>query len=508
MIEKNKKYAGILVAAGLMVVYLLFPTKNYYWDGIEFAQTIEDATVFGATLFHPNHLVYNIVGYALYELILSLGIEVRALTVLIAANSVMSAIAAFVFFQVCLKLFKSVQISVLLTIIFGFSATWWKFSTDANSYIPSILFSLLAFYFVLPGSRSRPFAVAILHSISMCFHQLSVFMFPVLIVGLLMHTSAERRREFLLPAFKYSVTAFALTFGSYWAAYNLQTNSSGIVGLFGWLTSFSPENGFLFNLKDCIKHTIGGDVKLLFGGRLNFIKEVIGPFTAVLSVIGVAALSLLLVRFIKAVRARSLGTSSNFEARDWMVWTCGAWLLIYHLFLFVWIPQNTFYRMFYLPPFVILLGYLFMKLRIAGQGRQMGLIFSIVLFCVNFLFLIYPYTFVRKETPLELALKMNEIWSDKSVVHYSNLSSDNRLIKYFNPQVEWRRHENFEISTLEANLYSGIIDGEDAWLETTAIDKIEENQNGSTWLNSNTEAQTNFKINDPAYNVEIRKVIR
>jgi len=48
-------------------IYLCFPTKNYYWDGIAFAQMIEDAPKLNASLVHPNHLIYNVVGYISYR---------------------------------------------------------------------------------------------------------------------------------------------------------------------------------------------------------------------------------------------------------------------------------------------------------------------------------------------------------------------------------------------------------------------------------------------------------
>jgi hypothetical protein len=43
----------------MLLVYLLFPTKNYYWDGIFFARVIEDASTLNPSLLHPNHLAGN-----------------------------------------------------------------------------------------------------------------------------------------------------------------------------------------------------------------------------------------------------------------------------------------------------------------------------------------------------------------------------------------------------------------------------------------------------------------
>ena len=52
-----------VLCLAIAAIYLAFPTKVYYWDGITFAQAIEDASSPNATLTHPNHLIYSYVGY-------------------------------------------------------------------------------------------------------------------------------------------------------------------------------------------------------------------------------------------------------------------------------------------------------------------------------------------------------------------------------------------------------------------------------------------------------------
>lgn len=44
-----------LTVLGLaFLIYLLLPTKMYYWDGVGFALTIERASNDLASLYHPN----------------------------------------------------------------------------------------------------------------------------------------------------------------------------------------------------------------------------------------------------------------------------------------------------------------------------------------------------------------------------------------------------------------------------------------------------------------------
>src|SRR5215208_6266456 len=157
---KPRQLAPWLIFIATSAIYLSFPTRVYYWDGIAFAQAIEDASGLNASLVHPNHLIYNFAGYIFYKLLLWLGFELRAITALQILNGLLSAACAGVLFGILMDTLRCVYLSVCLTLLFAFSATWWKFSTDANAYIPSVLFLLISFSLVLPGKKPRPLLTA------------------------------------------------------------------------------------------------------------------------------------------------------------------------------------------------------------------------------------------------------------------------------------------------------------------------------------------------------------
>src|ERR1044072_2883448 len=178
------------------VIYLSFPTRVYYWDGLVFAQMIEDANRLSPSLVHPNHLIYNFAGYLFYKLLRALGADIRALTALQILNSLLSALCARVLFSILMATLRSRYLSICLTVLFAFSATWWKFSTDANAYVPSVLFLLISFYLILPNRKSRPWLVAVQFFISMAFHELSVLAWPVLALGIfLQNDSLPKKRR-------------------------------------------------------------------------------------------------------------------------------------------------------------------------------------------------------------------------------------------------------------------------------------------------------------------------
>ena len=104
---------------------------------------------FHAILFHPNHLLYSALGYWLYSAALACGFSMRALSVLQIFNTVVSAAAGFVVFVLAKRITSSSSIALFCWLLFAFGATWWKFSTDADSYILSVFFLILTILFVL-----------------------------------------------------------------------------------------------------------------------------------------------------------------------------------------------------------------------------------------------------------------------------------------------------------------------------------------------------------------------
>ena len=143
--------AAILTALslGLLALYLAFPTKAYYWDGVVFAQAIEDVASHSAaviSLAHPNHLVYNFVGYFVYRLLHGFDANLRAITALQILNSIFSAGSATILFLILRETLRSIYLSACLTLLFALSATWWKFSTDANAHRTSVSGNMLLYH--------------------------------------------------------------------------------------------------------------------------------------------------------------------------------------------------------------------------------------------------------------------------------------------------------------------------------------------------------------------------
>ena len=551
-----------VLSLGLLALYLAFLTKAYYWDGVVFAQAIEDVAGRAApvsSLGHPNHLVYNFAGYFFYRLLRSLGLggDLRAITALQILNCFFSAGSATILFLILRNTLRSTYLPACLTLLFALSATWWKFSTDANAYIPSVFFLLLSFYLVLPERRPHPVWCALSFFAAMCFHELAVIAFPVFALGVYLqdHTLASSRK--LRNVIALTVVSSVLIVGAYAAAFYFASGSLNISRLLHWTASYSPDADTRFHLSSNLAYSLRGQVRLFFGGRLNLLRGLLNP--AIIVLLALLALSVLWLLYAvlanlltlkqrlrvgrvatehKEVRPIAQRVSRPDTGRivrrpdaEPIVWRPDSepivsrldtepivsrpdsepivwpppllssrartvlllglvWVVVYLVFLFFWLPQNTFYRVFYLPGITILLGLALSALSTTASRRGFATAaFVIAAGLANFLFLIYPFSHVEKYPPLAFALQMNHEWPRDTVIYYAAQNSDEALVRYFTPGTQWKLlKEPFPPDT-------------GAWLETTAIDRLSATPDGARWLQTHTRPETLHELNNGAYKI-------
>ena len=488
--------------------YVLLLTKNYYWDGIFFAQTIENAPHLNASLVHPSHLLDMVFEYVIYRGVLLTGLEPRALTVLQVSNCVFAAVAACVFFRICLDSFKSVYVSLVSTALFAFSATWWKFSTDANSYILAVLWLLLCFYLALPQRKPNPFRLAIVHALAMFVHQLSVLFFPVAIAALIFQCRDLPPHDRTKALAKYVITVVFVTIVVYFTMFYLATGSLSVRAFARWITYFSPEHGFTFSVWNNLVHTLRSQWRIFLGGRAAFVRDLWGPVivtmvaASVLVVLAFFGITLRRVSELKAAVISAVRGRAQFRP---LTALCIIWAVVYIVFLFFFIPQNAFYRVFYLPALIILAGTFLATIERSPNHirRYRAALFAAAVFFSNLTFSQYPSTQVRANLPLQLALKLNQIWPDGTTVYFASSNSDNLLVRYFNPASVW---VEASADILARDISDLPPSGRSGWLETTLIDQFEATAERKAWLEAHTLLQPEYELVNRKHRIRFRKV--
>jgi hypothetical protein len=260
---------GIIISLIALGIYLILPTREFYWDGVGFALAVETPPVSPDSLLFPNHLLYNLMGYAVWRAVVAAGMPFRALEVFQALNSLFAAASVYLVWRIAAELTRGSRISNWSALLFAFAAQWWRFSTDANAYIPSIFFLLVSFRLMLPGKRPRPFAAGLAHSAAMLFHQLALFFFPVAVASFLDQPHKKlakgRMRRGLILAALYGVTAIAVTAGAYLNAFLLVRPGVGSLGFWKWITVRSEDAVFWLNPVHSFRYSLRGTMRFHTG---------------------------------------------------------------------------------------------------------------------------------------------------------------------------------------------------------------------------------------------------
>src|SRR5215510_5069078 len=474
---------------GIGLLYLSFPTKNYYWDGISFASAIENSTRFNSSLIHPHHLLYNAFGFVIYRFTGLLGFRFRAIEVLQFTNCILSLCCAVLLARFLQRALQSYFITVVLTAAFSFSSTWWKYSTDADSYVLSVLFLLFALNLLLASGKVRSVPLAFAHVAGMCFHQLAVFFFPAVIVGIFLQKISLRERVRI--AVQYTVLASSMILALNYLCFHLSTGSFGIPDFWRWLTLYvqGPDAySFSFDLLNNFRFTLRGAIRLFFEGRLKWIRGLVTvPVVLLIALLAgiVFTLGLRFIRGIAAIkRPLNIAGAIDREFRP-LFYVCGVWSITYLGFLFFWYPYFTPYRLFYLPAVICLLGVWLVQKQRHNPALPMTVLLLVAGMTIsNFVFFVLPMTHSEKYPPLAFALQMNESWSPKTTVYFATSNADNQLVRYFSPSTTWKKLAAGDEQSIENELQQSYQYGGTTWLETSAIDELEHSSAGTAWLST------------------------
>ncbi len=433
-----------------LILYLALPTCNYYWDGVGFAVNIEkDHTA--ASLLYPSHLLYNLWGAWLYRLSELLGFRTRALFLMQAANGVLAGLCVFMLSE-CLRLRKvAASLAVAWALVFGFSATWWRFASDANAYVPCI-FLLLCAWVLLERYPRGVILAGLATASAMLFHELAILFIPVAVM---------RLRRSGRPGWTYVAAALVPVVIAYPIAFRAASHDTTLSGFFAWITIHSPDSGFSFNVFKDAALTIRGSLRLFFGGKLgDFVRDRVSWAAA-------AALMISIVAF--CARSVRQEFSISRPSRHLMLWTG-----IYAAFLFFWMPQNTFYRLFYLPPLILILATML-------RSTLVWFFLPVLLFW-NFVFLVYPQSRPEFNVPRRFALAQRDTWTRGTPVAFHQFHPDLWTISYFAPQAVWIGIDRGDPAEAERALEYAHAENKTLWLEETAYDLIAANPDGRRWL--------------------------
>ncbi|MBV9760961.1 MAG: glycosyltransferase family 39 protein [Acidobacteriaceae bacterium] len=409
-----------------LILYVAFPTRTYYWDGVLFSLNIESVArgdASAAMLIHPNHLLFSGFGYLLYRGAAACGLAMRAIAVLQVFDMLASAAAAGLVYAIAKRVTQSAGAALACGVLFAFGATWWKFSTDADAYIPTVLLLLLTIWFAIQ-QPPRLVAAGACHTAAMLFHQLAIFTYAAIVTAILL----DRRRS---PGKRVSICAAyvcgtSLCVGAaYWICY-LQADHAAYPTLRRFIASYASDSGFTRSFAELFTMYLASYGKLFAGGKLSLIREFFSPLTVTAFVVCAAALGF----SVRQWRAVAKPEQADRRALA-ILW---AWLIPCAIFLALWDPGSAFHKLFAWPAIALLIG------AYAASRRERPWIgLAIGLAAWNFGAYIYPHAHASADPVLTLARRMDGEMPKNATVYYAAFSPDDWYLDYFAPGRKWVR---------------------------------------------------------------------
>jgi hypothetical protein len=472
------------------MLYLAFPTKDFYWDGVGFALGVQHPERFGG-MIEANHPLYIGFGWIVFSLARFVAPGLLALNLLQGLNSVLGAACVVMAYEIARQLFRDRVEAVLIAGMFALSATWWKFATDSNAYIPALLFLAIAARLLLPGHKARPLSVALLHACAMLFHELAVIFVVPAAIGIYWQCREDR----LMAARKtlvYLATSGALTSAAYYTCFRLATGESGIANYLRWITGHTPDSAFSFAVGRSAWLTIRGTLRVAGGGAVNLFRS--GP-------VGVAAVMAVLAAGTILVWRSGSGPDRKAapQSASVLLWS---WIAAYAAFLLFWMPQNTFYRLFYLLPLALLAGSALHR----WGGRRTLFAAAGLLGAWNYLFYIHPHSLSESNTVLRAASAMKAEWKPGAWVYMGSFNADNWTLLCFNPQVMYKNLDATRLADVTAEMRTMRDEGHDTWIDRSAIDLLESGSGGKQWLTEHTRPGFDRDFSDAKHRVEFVRV--
>ena len=244
-------------------------------------------------------------------------------------------------------------------------------------------------------------------------------------------------------------------------------------GFFRWITTHSSDSAFAFDVLHNLAISLRGNLRLFVSGKLALVK------LDAVTILGLALLAVVVAMLVWRAGeiARIARELRSRETRQRLLaqWPLLIWIGCYLLFLLFWLPQNTFYRLFYLPAVVFLVGALGLSER-AQAGRALAIAVT-ALSLWNFTFFIYPHSRIENNEPLRFALDHRPGWPLGTRIAFHEFHSDLWTICYFNPQASW----------MGVTSFAEIERGHPQWLEGTAYDLVKAQPGGDAWLAANID---------------------
>lgn len=466
-LDKHRWFAPVALALTFGVLYLSTPTWDYHADGVAYAFNIEHVYRSGrlyTRLIHQNHLLYSVFGYFAYGAALLFSDDVRALRVLQCCSAVFGALGVFATYQLARSYLQSAASGLLTAACLGVLAGWWRTSTDADVYIVSATLVVSAAAIAARLPKLWPVG-ALVMATSMLTHQLAALGLLAVAFVVFSHSAGGlKQRVFKSAGFCFvscTVTVFVYSMCATWGGY-ASTPAEVVL----WAISNQGDFHFVLDPVANLAPAFKANVRLVVAWDLGLFQRTAGAveYTA-LAMSGVCLIVSTWLGF-------NLVTNRQGEWRlqlpPGLAMLCLLWTAPFLMFLLVWEPYLTVYRVFYAPIVVIAIIGIVESVPGGGANLQrtyhaLGGTVVLGLMLANFALSVRPGMDTTANPLVFQALSKTSQWSDGGTVILANPNVADTVALYFNPQMRWRRVAE-DPKVIDATIREVALAGDRVWL--------------------------------------------
>ena len=413
-----------IVAILFGILYIPLPTRMFYIDGVYYAEHLENVP-FHVNGFHPHHLLYLPVMHALYSVFHAFIPSLRALTFLLVVSAVCGAVTLFAFGVFLRNLGHSIFTRLSGMILLGSAYTFWHHSSDANIYIPAHLLVLVVILLVFSDrfyeSKSLQILTGILLAFAGLMHQIAL----VALVPLSLYIIARGNKDKFKLVLRFIVSTLLVIFIAYPAVFAIYHGdvSPTAENFITWIGAFTQTtHDFSYNEEhngDIIQSNARGHTNAFFALKpleLILFDNSTGDdlksrrmyrYLLVLTIFSVAYYIGVVLRARKGDR-KSAGTFILFL------------YLLYFILTGIFMPENHFYRIFYLPALIaIWAGSVSSLPKEYRTVLKPFLVIALIAFFIsNFTKGIYPEAKASSNPYLQMAKQIDTFATENDVVMF------------------------------------------------------------------------------------------
>jgi len=358
--ERRDRIAVAVLSAATFLIYLALRALEQSGDSLNYAWSIRT----GSGLFHPHHLGFSPVVRVIHLALAALGISSDPLFAAQLHNISWACAAVAGLFLAVRAFAKSFALAVALASLLAVCHGFWRFSTQAEVYVPATacltLYTALALRPAAGRRRhARTLGLGLLLALAVLYHQTSV----LFVVPLSLAAVAAGRWKGARDVLAAMVLAGVLVALAYVAAYAMDPSgpptATGFVR-FCLLYADHPNPGW-GTLANVSLEGVGRSLKSQLA---NVVPLPVGRARPIVLLAGVfgAALVALAGAASRAARREPLPRTVLVLAL--------AWLGTYYLFFLWWLPGESEFYVTTLVPLLLLLALVLSRTGTGAERRR------------------------------------------------------------------------------------------------------------------------------------------